>query len=841
LRGARKSGRVTHARTPTPAAPTAMLSWYHWIIVVVPIAYVLYMAVYSHRYAKSVADYLVAGRVAGRYVLSTSGMMDSLAVLYLVSGAEANYQTGWAMGFWGNILMPLGLFLGLFGYVSVRFRRTRAMSGGQYLEMRYSRRFRIFATCVRVFGEMLTNCIGPAVSARFFIYLLGIPHRTHILGMSIPTYPLFLAICIAMALVIILSGGRIALVIADAIQGIISYPVFVILVVFVFIEFSWSGQVMAVAADRIPGESFLNPYDLMSLRDFNMFALVASVVGRFFRGYAWIGNDHSGMGKTPHEQKMAGILGNWRGGLSTVMVTMLVLTMITMMNHADYAEKAHETRQELAVRVIDEIAAEDGSPLAAAVAERVRAIPPSVHRIGVDPPLARHDNLDTRYQAQIRETIFETEGIASGADGEELLDGVPVGPDNEAEANRREGLANQKFQNFRSMYNQMMLPVTLRRFFPPVLLALCFMLMVLMMVSTDDSRIFNSASALVQDLVLPFLKKPPSPRAHMLLLKSFCVLVCGIFFTGAMFLSQMDFISMFLTISTSIWEVGGGVVVVLGLYWSRGTTAGAYASIFAGGGTALAGIVLQRTWAKSIVPMLDAHGWTEGVFNFFTNVSRPLYPLIDWSCGLHGGRRTLEEAMQFFHEKCPVNSIEISFVAMILALAAYVVVSLLTCREPYDLDRLLHRGKWAIGDDAAIVNAKPRPFWRRLLESFVNITPEYTLGDKIIAWSVFVYSIIYKFFLAFVGVVIWNAFSPWKAEWWGTYFLVTTLFIPSLNGCVTTVWFMWGGIKDIRALLRDLAARERNELDNGMVSADHVSLADQAVYAARAGGKDAPK
>ena len=46
---------------------------------------------------------------------------------------------------------------------------------------------------------------------------------------------------------------------------------------------------------------------------------------------------------------------------------------------------------------------------------------------------------------------------------------------------------------------------------------------------------------------------------------------------------------------------------------------------------------------------------------------------------------------------------------------------------------------------------------------------------------------------------------------------------------------MWGGIKDIRALLRDLAARERNELDNGMVSEDHVSLADQAVYAAREG------
>ena len=787
-----------------------MLAWHHWIIVVVPIAFVLFMAVRSSRYAKSVADYLVAGRVAGRYVLSTSGMMDGLAVLYLVSGAEANYQTGWAMGFWNNILMPLGIFLGLFGYVRVRFRRTRAMSGGQYLEMRYSRPFRVFATCVRVFGEMLTNCIGPAVSARFFIYLLGIPHRTRLFGAELPTYPLVLAVCIAMALVIILSGGRIALVIADAIQGIISYPVFVILAVFVFTEFSWTGQVIAVAADRIPGESFLNPYDLSSLRDFNMFALVANIVGRFFRGYAWIGNDHSGMGKTPHEQKMADILGNWRGGLSGVMVTMLVLAMVTLMNHADFAAAAHETRQELAVRVMDEIAGGDGTGVAAAVEAKAMSVPQAVHVIGEDPPLARHDNLDTAFQAQIRGAIFEHAAELGG-----------------------EGEANRKVQNFRSMYNQMMLPMVLKKFFPPALLALCFMLMVLMMVSTDDSRIFNSASALVQDLVLPFMKKPPSPRAHLLLLKGMCAAVCGIFFFGATFLSQMDFISMFLTISTSIWEVGGGVAVVLGLYWSRGTTAGAYASILTGGGTALAGIVLQRTWAGSIVPLLDRHGWTDGAFRFLSSVSRPLNPWVDWSCGLNGGQRALAEALQFFREKCPVNSIEISFVAMVLALASYVAVSLLTCREPYDLDRLLHRGKWAVeGDDDPAAAAKPRPFWKRLLESFVNITPEYTLGDKIIAWSVFAYSIVYVFGIAFVGVYVWNLFAPWKPEWWGRYFLVTTLLVPSLAGIVTTVWFMWGGVKDIRALLRDLEARKRDALDNGMVEG-HVSIVDRAAYAGK--------
>ena len=784
------------------------MSWYHWFIVVVPVAFVIAMAVYSHRYAKSVADYLVAGRVAGRYVLSAAGLMDGLAVISLIASVEANYKTGFAMGYWYNLLLPLGLFMGLFGYVSYRFRQTRAMSGGQYLEMRYNRAFRVFATIMRVFGEMLANCIGPAVAARFFIYLLGIPHRTTLLGWTIPTFPLLLVVCISLAMVVILSGGRIALIVADSIQGIISYPIFLILVVFVATEFSWSGQIAAVAADRVPGESFLNPYDVQGLRDFNMFALVLTVFNQFFGWRAWIGNDHSGVGRTPHEQKMAGILGNWRGGFAYMMVTLLVLSVITVMNHKDFAGTADTIRHELSARVVDEIARGDDAVLVPAVGDRLAAMGPQIHEIGVDAPLSQDKNLDTTYQEAVHETFKKTL------------------PD-------QEDHANQLFQNFRALYNQMMAPVMMRHFFPPVLMALFVMLMILMMISTDDSRIFNSASALVQDLILPFCRKPPSPRAHLFLIKAFTVLVCVIFFFASIFLSQLDYINLFMTISCSIWVAGGGVVVVLGLYWRRGTTAGAFASLIAGGGISLAGMMIQRSWADGFLPWLVRHGWDTGFRHFLEAASRPFNPWIDWK---------VSDAL--WPVKFPVNATEISFIAALAALVAYIVVSLVTCRTPFDLDRLLHRGKWAIEDDAgpAAVAPAAKPLWKRILDALIDITPEYTLGDKILAWSVFIYSVVYQFFLAFLCVVIWHLCakygycSPWSVQGWSNYFYVTNIAVPSVSGVITTVWFMWGGIKDIRALFQALETRKRNALDNGMVEG-HVSLADKAAFSAAMSGE----
>ena len=760
-----------------------MFSWYHWLAIAIPVLLVCCAAVRCRRYVRGVADFLVAGRCAGRYVLLSGGMMGSLSVVSFIGAAEQNYNTGFAMNFWNNVLMPLGILMGLFGWISYRFRETRALSCGQFLEMRYSRGVRRLAAVLRGTADVLANSIGPAVAVRFLIYLLGIPHRIALFGHDVPTFPFLLGLCIALALLIILSGGRIALLVTDAIQGLVAYPMFVIMCAFIFTEFSWTGQIAPVLADRAPGESFLNPYDISKLRDFNLFALVVTVFNRFFGGQ-WVGNGYGTVSRSPHEGKMSSIVGNFGNGFSALLPVLFVLVILAVMNHGDFAGKAHEIRQELSARVTDELSADPA--LALEVKERLAALTPSRHAIGLDPPISRQDNLDTPYINAVHEVYLGHLDAESG---------------------------NRLFQNYRTTYMQQMLPITLRKFFPPWLTALLVMLCILLVVSTDDTRIFDSSTTWVQDFILPFFRKPPSAKAHLLIFKGVVVLIGVLFWCGSYFLSQMDYINMFVTIACSIWVAGAGAVVTCGLYWRRGTTAGAYASLIAGGGLSTLGILVQRNWQADVLPWLARHGLEEGFRRFLEVCSSPFSPWIDWRVG------DIDWAAKF-----PVNATEINFIAALVSVMLYFAVSLATCREPFNLERLLHRGAYSGADEKKDIHVKLT--WKTLLNHFVSITPEYTRGDKVIAWSVFFYSIVYKFLFAFVGVVFASRLFHWGVPQWSDYFFVVTILVPGVAGLCTTVWFACGTVVDLRRLFRDLEARKRDDLDNGMVEG-HVSLADK--------------
>ena len=144
-------------------------------------------------------------------------------------------------------------------------------------------------------------------------------------------------------------------------------------------------------------------------------------------------------------------------------------------------------------------------------------------------------------------------------------------------------------------------------------------------------------------------------------------------------------------------------------------------------------------------------------------------------------------------------------------------------KEPFNLDRMLHRGKYAIDGER---NIKIKWTLKTIFSNLIGISPEYTRGDRCIAYGLFIYSFVFQFVIMFVVVACWNLFSPWPIEWWGHYFLILQLIVPAILAAITTVWFTVGGIIDMRQLFKDLKSRKDNPLDNGQVEG-HMSLADK--------------
>jgi len=164
--------------------------------------------------------------------------------------------------------VPILLLIGLTGFVVYRYRQTRAMTIGQFFEIRYSRRFRLFAGVLGFLAGLLNYGIFPAVSSNFFVYFLDLPTHVHFGEIVIRTNVLIMAGYLSCVLWMMTLGGQITLMVADCVQGILSHAIYLIVIAAVFCTISWS-QVRHVLANQPPHHSLINPFDADKVADFN--------------------------------------------------------------------------------------------------------------------------------------------------------------------------------------------------------------------------------------------------------------------------------------------------------------------------------------------------------------------------------------------------------------------------------------------------------------------------------------------------------------------------------------------------------------------------------------------
>ena len=181
-----------------------------YLLVLIPLVAVFWIGFKAQSYIRTVADFLSAGRCAGRYLLSVADGSAGLGLITMVGMFEMYYRTGNSIGFWSGIGILVGMTLTMTGFVTYRYRETRAMTLAQFFEMRYSRGFRVFAGLLSFLAGILNYALFPAIGGRFFLYYCGFPEHFSFLGVEWSTFGTLMALFLGLALLIVMTGGSVS-------------------------------------------------------------------------------------------------------------------------------------------------------------------------------------------------------------------------------------------------------------------------------------------------------------------------------------------------------------------------------------------------------------------------------------------------------------------------------------------------------------------------------------------------------------------------------------------------------------------------------------------------------
>ncbi len=307
------------------------LNWIDWSIITLLFIFMLGMVFLSKTLMKSVTDFLATGRTGGRYIISMFHGTAALGAITVVGALEQNYNAGFNSRWWEMPTAVILVTISVTGWVVYRFRQTRALTMAQFFEMRYSRAFRIFAGFLAFTSGLINMVIFPSVSARFFIYFCGIPEVGH-LGPYSVTFILTTAVMVLIPLYFIFTGGHIAVMFTDFIQGVFVNIVFVIIVILLLVQIDW-GQITTAVSSAPAGASLINPFDAGKVQDFNPGFFFIGMFGLIYTKLSWQGNSSFNIAaKSAHEAKMADVLTNWRlvpqWGLFMVFVPVVAYTVL---------------------------------------------------------------------------------------------------------------------------------------------------------------------------------------------------------------------------------------------------------------------------------------------------------------------------------------------------------------------------------------------------------------------------------------------------------------------------------------------------------------------------------
>jgi SSS family solute:Na+ symporter len=299
-------------------------------------------------------------------------------------------------------------------------------------------------------------------------------------------------------------------------------------------------------------------------------------------------------------------------------------------------------------------------------------------------------------------------------------------------------------------------------------------------ITTNDTYLHSWGSIFVQDIVLPLRRKPLSPKQHILWLRLSILFVAVFAFCFSLVFQQTEYILLFFAITGPIYAGGSGSVIIGGLYWKKGTTAAAWGAMITGSVVSVGGIICQQNWER----------WFGGA--------------------------------QF-----PINGQVFWLIAILSSVAVYVAVSLVRRERDFDMDSLLHRGRFAVEEDGtragpspAATAREPETVGARMLggiKLLLGSGRDFTRRDR------FICRVTYAWVMGWFGVLVIGTVvsltgdvtdSAWMKYWYAT------VVIRVVASVMILVWFTCGGVLDLRKMFARLKTMQRDDADDGTVRED---------------------
>jgi len=313
-----------------------VLTGLDWLIVALMFLFLAASALVSRTHVRSVADFLAAGRSAGRYIIAVSSGAAALGAITVVGTLEMNFLAGFAMNWWGMTMGVVVLVATAGGWVIYRFRRTRCLTLAQFFELRYSRRFRIFTGLLAFLAGIVNMGIFPAVEARFFQHFCGFPPEVQIGPISLAIFPLLMILLLAIAISFLFLGGQVAVIVADFLQGAYLNVAMLVIALFFFFRVDWTTIEQALRTAPVD-QSLINPFHTSAMRDFNFWYFLIGVFGFLYSAMSWQGTQaYNASATNAHEARMAGLVGLWRGLPQNAMLTFVPIAAYTVLHHENF-------------------------------------------------------------------------------------------------------------------------------------------------------------------------------------------------------------------------------------------------------------------------------------------------------------------------------------------------------------------------------------------------------------------------------------------------------------------------------------------------------------------------